>query len=318
MTATESLHVDAADPLYVAARRVLLDALEALDDHLGAVILVGAQAIYLQVGEADLEITVAPFTTDADLGIDPGRLGADPRIAEAMTEAGFTLKEKNSGGIEPGTWIATTQVDHLQVPVPVDLLVPEAFAPLRGKRDARLPDHGKNATRWTPGLEPCLFDNTERTIASLEPDQDMRTATIRVAGPGALLVAKAHKLAERLADEQRDKPHRVKAKDAGDVVRLMRSPTPPDAVGARLANIAQDKLAGPSVIQGVQRLEKLFGTGRSRGVELAVTSLAGALDEDFIRELAPGYIASLMDAYRGFRTTSTSDVQGKGQGLDRG
>ncbi len=299
MTATESLYVDAADPLYVAARRVLLDALEALDEHLGAVILVGAQAIYLQAGEADLEMTVAPFTTDADLSIDPGRLGADPRIAEAMVEAGFSLKEKSSGGTEPGTWIAITQVDDLQVPVPVDLLVPEAFAPQRGKRDARLPNHGKNATRWTPGLEPCLLDNTERTIASLEPEQDTRTATIRVAGPGALLVAKAHKLAERVADEQRGKPHRVKAKDAGDVIRLMRSPTPPAAVGTRLARIAQDELCGPSVVQGVQRLERLFGAERSRGVELAITSLVGALDEDFVRELAPGYIADLMNAYRG-------------------
>lgn len=34
------------DDLYVAARRVLLDALEALEPHLNAVTLVGAQALY--------------------------------------------------------------------------------------------------------------------------------------------------------------------------------------------------------------------------------------------------------------------------------
>ena len=64
------------DDLYVAARRVLLDGLEALGTHRGAMILVGAQAIYLRVGDTDL--AVAPYTTDADLVIDPSRLAEMP------------------------------------------------------------------------------------------------------------------------------------------------------------------------------------------------------------------------------------------------
>ena len=44
------------DELYVIARRVLLDALDALGGHRDAVVLVGAQAIYLRVGEADLAV----------------------------------------------------------------------------------------------------------------------------------------------------------------------------------------------------------------------------------------------------------------------
>jgi hypothetical protein len=44
------------DPEYIAARRVLLDALEALGAHRKAVVLVGAQAIYLHVGEGDLAV----------------------------------------------------------------------------------------------------------------------------------------------------------------------------------------------------------------------------------------------------------------------
>ena len=40
--------------LYVRARRALLDAADALEAHLDAVVLVGAQAIYLHAGEADL------------------------------------------------------------------------------------------------------------------------------------------------------------------------------------------------------------------------------------------------------------------------
>lgn len=42
------------DPEYVDARRILLDALEALGSHRKAVVLVGAQAIYLRVGEGEL------------------------------------------------------------------------------------------------------------------------------------------------------------------------------------------------------------------------------------------------------------------------
>ena len=41
------------DPLYIAARGALLDALEALGPQRHAVILVGAQAIYLYTGAID-------------------------------------------------------------------------------------------------------------------------------------------------------------------------------------------------------------------------------------------------------------------------
>lgn len=64
------------DLVYVRARGVLLDALEALGDHRHAVALVGAQAIYLHTGEGD--IAVAPYTTDADLALNPAILADDP------------------------------------------------------------------------------------------------------------------------------------------------------------------------------------------------------------------------------------------------
>ena len=60
------------DPRYIAARRALLDALQALGDHRGSVILVGAQAVYLYAGELE-EIAVAAFTEDADLVVDPAK-----------------------------------------------------------------------------------------------------------------------------------------------------------------------------------------------------------------------------------------------------
>jgi hypothetical protein len=289
----------APDPVYVAARRILLDALQALGEHRNAVVLVGAQAVYLQAGDADLEITVAPFTTDADLSIDPAQLGPDPQIVAAMTGAGFNLKIKSGGGgVEPGTWIAMTEVEGKPVEVPVDLLVPEQVAVGRGRRSANLPEHGKNAARWTPGLEATLFDHTEMPILSLEPEVDSRETSIRVAGPGALLIAKAHKIADRLADGARGREHRVKPKDCADVIRLMRSPTSPATVGTRLAAIQQEPACSVSVAEGVQRLADQFGRPTSIGVGLAVDSLAGALSDAEIRALAPAYIEALLAAYQ--------------------
>ena len=58
------------DPLYVRARVALLDAVEALGIHRDAIVPVGAQAIYLHTGAADL--AVAEYTTDADFSLRPG------------------------------------------------------------------------------------------------------------------------------------------------------------------------------------------------------------------------------------------------------
>ncbi len=79
------------DALYVAARRILLDVLEALGPHRPKFVLVGAQAVYLQAGDADMEV-VAPYTKDADLGIDARDLDRDPSILGLMTAAGDVVR----------------------------------------------------------------------------------------------------------------------------------------------------------------------------------------------------------------------------------
>ncbi|MGH2878301.1 MAG: hypothetical protein ACRDK4_01655 [Solirubrobacteraceae bacterium] len=124
-----------ADPRYVAARRVLLDALTALAPHRDAVILAGAQAVYLHTGDAD--IAVAPYTTDGDLALDPRVLGSAPALEAAMLAAGFRLQSKG-GHSEPGVWLADTVAAGEPIVVPVDLIVPEGVAPAGGRRAARL------------------------------------------------------------------------------------------------------------------------------------------------------------------------------------
>jgi hypothetical protein len=92
-------------PLYIVARTVLLDALDALGEQRDALVLVGAQAIYLHTGDADIAVPV--FTTDGDLVIEPARLKDEPKLAEAMTRAHF------QPGLQPGSWFSTRNVDSV-------------------------------------------------------------------------------------------------------------------------------------------------------------------------------------------------------------
>jgi len=198
----------ALEPEYVLARRVLLDAFEALGDQRAAVVLVGAQAIYLHTGDAD--IAVAPYTTDGDVALDPSRLRDNPKLAEALSGAGFAADVQHVG-----TWIVSRPLGGRPVDVKIDLMVPEALGG-PGRRGARLGPHGNKIARKARGLEATLVDRRQRTIEALD-GADGRAFEVAVAGPAALMVAKLHKIAERI-----DKPGRSEDKDALDVLRLLR------------------------------------------------------------------------------------------------
>jgi hypothetical protein len=160
------------DPIYVRARTALLDAADALAEQLDAVVLVGAQAIYLHAGDADF--AVAEYTTDADFCVAPADLGDRPLLSESLEAHGFSLRE------HPGAWMSPDGI-------PVDLMVPAALAGA-GSRGARLGPHGKRAARRAKGLEGALVHRERIRIASLQPG-DARTVVMLVAGPAALLVA---------------------------------------------------------------------------------------------------------------------------------
>ena len=115
------------DPIYVAARATLLDALDALAEHRASIILVGAQAIYLHTGSAD--IAVAPFTADGDLALDPRQLGTQPALEAAMQAKGFTLKQD-----QVGIWIGERTVGANVITI--DLLA--------GRADMTLNPHAPN------------------------------------------------------------------------------------------------------------------------------------------------------------------------------
>jgi hypothetical protein len=77
------------------SRSALLDALQALEAHRGAVIVVGAQAIYLRTSSSI--VALAEATKDSDLAVDPRLLHDDPLIEKAM-RARWLLAQS---GVEP-------------------------------------------------------------------------------------------------------------------------------------------------------------------------------------------------------------------------
>ena len=89
-----------------------------------------------------------------------------------------------------------------------------------------------------------------------------------VAGSAALIVAKLHKLRDRLVDSSSD-GHRLADKDAGDVVRLMLA-VESAVTKERFDVLSEDSLAGPVVIEARRLLRDLFGSRRSPGTEMAI------------------------------------------------
>jgi hypothetical protein len=81
---------------YMAARTVLLDALEALNSHLPNIVLVGAQAVYLHTGAGDL--AQPPMTTDADLALDTSALAHEPEITGTLMNAGSAPERIRAAG----------------------------------------------------------------------------------------------------------------------------------------------------------------------------------------------------------------------------
>ena len=261
------------DPIYVAARRALLDALEALGSHRDALILVGAQAIYMHAGEAD--VVVAPFTKDGDLVIDPSRLASSPRLEEAMRSADFELSS------QPGIWQASSSLAQ------IDLLVPEAVAGAGGRRGARLAGHDPRAARRVHGLEGALVDHAPRTLEALEP-ADTRSVEVNVAGPAALLVAKLHKLGER-----QEQPHRLVEKDALDVYRLLFGVETAD-LAVSMRRLLAEHLSSRAADEAVSYMERLFRTPDALGARLAAA--AAPQNADTVAQSSSALAIDLLDA----------------------
>lgn len=273
------------DELYVIARRVLLDALDALGEHRDATILVGAQAIYLHTGDADLGI--AEYTTDADRAFDPNLLAEIPPLEQALKAAGFF---GSTSAI--GIWKTRRRTsESLDIDVQVDLLVPTTVSPGTGRRAARLPGHGVNAARKVDGLEGVLVDRAEHDIASLEPAIDPRVVRAKVAGPGALLVAKMFKINERRGSA------RANDKDALDVLRILQGISTED-LARRLTSILGDERSATTGTRALELFTDLFGNRGGEGAVMAARAAQPVMDTDQVRVTCEALAGDLLEVLK--------------------
>lgn len=248
-------------PLYRATRRALLDALDALAGQLDAVILIGAQAVFLHAG--DVDEAIATETKDADLAVNPELLAASPLIEEAMQAAGFALDARHP---QPGTWLSGSRI-------PVDLLIPDAVSGRTGRgRSGRIKPHSNMSTRRVRGIEGALVDHAPMIIPALDAD-DEREHQLNVAGPMALLVAKLHKVADREAEGARQRP-----RDAHDVYRLLRE-VDLDVFAAGYARLAAADVSRPVTQEAVAALDRLFSAPDSPGSAQVADAVTGLVED---------------------------------------
>ena len=263
------------DPQYVRARRALLDAADAIAPHLDSVVLVGAQPVYVHTGEAELLDAAAPYTTDADLAIRPASLADAPLLGDLLAQRGFTLRE------HPGGWVSPDRIY-------VDLMVPEALAG-PGSRGARLGPHGKRVARRAKGLEAALVDHKPVEIHALDPS-DSRSVTMQVAGPGALVVAKVHKITERIGASAR-----ISDKDALDVLRLFQD-TDTNHLASRLCHLGSHEQSADVTAEAIEHLNPLFGSMDAAGVAMAVRAAGPTTDPDTVAASFHALVSDLLAA----------------------
>lgn len=256
-------------PEYVVARRVLLDALDALENHVPNLVLVGAQAVYHHTGDTDLLVPL--FTTDADLAIDAQGLEGSPEIGDVLRAAGFY------SGANPGHW-----VDARQVAVDLMVVPHQSGRTKTSARAARLPPHDKATARVARGLEPALVDHEIVAMAALEPG-DARRVDLKVAGPAALLTAKAIKIVERL-DQATAQPDRLRAKDALDAFRIFQA-VETEVLAQGVASHAADEHARAVTAEAIEIYRAEASTADGRLAQLAATAAHGD------RTVAPSFAA---------------------------
>lgn len=181
-----------------------------------------------------------------------------------MTAAGFIL---NPVSQQPGAWMSPNGI-------PVDLMVPEHLAGSGSRRGVRIPPHSKHSARRAAGLEAAIIDQSPMTVDSLGGDG--RSAVINVAGSAALLVAKLHKLGERV-----DTPDRLNDKDARDIYRLLAATETPD-LAETIQRLHADEISQEATTQALGYLEQLFASADALGATMAGRAEEGVGQPDTV------------------------------------
>jgi hypothetical protein len=144
-------------------------------------------------------------------------------------------------------------------------------------------------------------DNQEHEITALDLT-DERSFMIRVAGPAALLAAKAIKVEERL-----EHTHRLKPKDGLDMLRLLQA-VEAESLAKDLHRLSSDALAGEVTMRAVEMLRR-HGSARDSTLALLAVRAVGVLDDPDV--VAESFVALTKEVVAAYDSCSTAPSTSK-------
>jgi hypothetical protein len=139
-------------------------------------------------------------------------------------------------------------------------------------------------------LAAALVDNAPRRITALDP-VGRRSFEFAVAGPAALLIAKLHKIGERVDRT----PNRLKNKDASDLFLLLRA-TRTEALADTLRRLRELPATGETTETAVRFLRELFSSAAGVGIGLLRAAVADIEDEEITAQSCVALTQDLLDA----------------------
>ena len=128
-------------------------------------------------------------------------------------------------------------------------------------------------------------------LAALDPG-DLRRLPVKVAGPAALLVAKLHKLAERLNDPRQQRP-----KDALDIYRLLTA-VPTDDLVKALLRLHETDLSAATSVEAMTYLDRQFSTASASGSSMAASIVGPGDDPDTVAASCAALTQDLLAAFQ--------------------
>lgn len=272
-----------ADARYGAAasRRLLIDAINALEEFGRSATVVGAHAVHVWVEQAWGPVEMEA-TRDGDVAINPVLVAESPKLVELMRGIGAVPAMPD----RPGVYGYASESDlPFAERVTVDLIVPEAYAG-PGRRAARIPGQHHAASR-ARGLELALWDRHLRALSTV--DDPAASTDAYIAGPAALLIAKAHKVHER-ALQVHNRPDRLRPKDSGDVALLMMVSSPSDVADTLGKHVQDHPEIRDAVSDGAHYLIELYGPEGSLVRLHAADALAARFDDTTVLQAIDTWI----------------------------
>ncbi|MDD9994774.1 MAG: hypothetical protein OXS35_03380 [Dehalococcoidia bacterium] len=143
------------------------------------------------------------------------------------------------------------------------------------------------------GLEGALVSHSRRKVSSLIPDSD-RSCILKVAGAATLLVAKVHKIGERLQDPDVRRRDQL-PKDAFDIYRLLRAIDTVE-MASEFGLLLSREISSRVTSEALSMFDRLFSSPSDMGTELVVRAVPATEDRDFIAASSVALSQDLLEA----------------------